>query len=153
MLVADDDPVSRRATSVALQLAFEKPESVESGEAALALAQSRPYDIIFMDAHMPGIDGFAACSSIRQTQHNSVTPVVFVLGDKDFRSRELVSSNGGNDFIEKPFLTPEMTLKALIFALRGRLNKTVQIAGDAAVSTAAFSGQQDYWERETAAIT
>src|SRR5678816_4138445 len=84
ILVADDDPVSRRATSVALQMSFEKPESVEAGDAALALAQSRSYDVIFMDTQMPGIDGFAVCSSIRQTHLNHSTPVVFVVGDRDF---------------------------------------------------------------------
>jgi len=154
ILVADDDPVSRRATSVALQMAFEKPESVESGDAALALAQRKPYDLIFMDPQMPGIDGFAACSSIRQTQVNHSTPVVFVVGDKDFTSRRLVASNGGNDFIERPFLTPELTLKALIFGLCGRLNRaTGSVEPPAVVSMATLPQPPDYWETETATRT
>ena len=152
ILVADDDPVSRRATSVALQMSFEKPESVESGDGALALAQSRPYDVIFMEAQMPGIDGFGACSSIRQTQLNNSTPVVFVVGDKDYTSRGLVAGNGGNDFIERPFLTSELTLKALLFALRGRLNQS-SAENSTAVSRMISSQQPVCWETEIVART
>jgi len=34
-----------------------------------------------------------------------------------------MSHNGGNDLLEKPFLTSEITVKALTFALRGRLQQ------------------------------
>ena len=123
MLVVDDDLVARRALVGALQTAFAKPESVENGEAALALALEKPFDVIFLDVVMPGMDGFEVCSKIRDTVPNRATPVVFVTGHGDFDARAKMSRNGGNDLMGKPFLTSEITVKALTFALRGRLQQ------------------------------
>jgi PleD family two-component response regulator len=123
MLVVDDDLVARRALVGALQTAFKKPESVENGEAALALALEKPFDVIFLDVVMPGMDGFEVSSRIRDTVPNRATPVVFVTGQSDFDARAQMSRNGGNDLMGKPFLTSEITVKALTFALRGRLQQ------------------------------
>ncbi len=123
MLVVDDDLVARRVMVGALQTAFKKPESVENGEAALALAQEKPFDVIFLDVVMPGMDGFEVCSKIRDTVPNRATPVVFVTGQSDFDARAQMSRNGGNDLMGKPFLTAEIAVKALTFALRGRLQQ------------------------------
>ena len=123
MLVVDDDLVARRALVGALQTAFKKPESAENGEAALALALEKPFDVIFLDVVMPGMDGFEVCSRIRDTVPNRATPVVFVTGQSDFDARAQMSRNGGDDLMGKPFLTSEITVKALTFALRGRLQQ------------------------------
>ncbi len=123
MLVADDDPVSRRAMTLALQTAFEKPEAVDCGEAAVAAARANTYDVIFLDVNMPRMDGFTASAKIREIGRNRTTPVVFVTGQNDFKSRTQANLSGGNDLIGKPFLTAEITVKALTFGLRGRLRK------------------------------
>ena len=123
MLVVDDDLVARRVIVGALQTAFNKPESVENGEAALALAQEKPFDVIFLDVVMPGMDGFEVCSKIRNTGPNRATPVVFVTANSDFDARVQMSRHGGNDLMGKPFLTSEITVKALTFALRSRLQQ------------------------------
>lgn len=123
MLVVDDDLVARRVMVSALQTAFKKPESVENGEAALALARIKPFDVIFLDVLMPGMDGFEVCSKIRETVPNRATPVVFVTGQCGFDARTLMNRSGGDDLMGKQFLTSEITVKALTFALRGRLQQ------------------------------
>ena len=125
MLVVDDDLVARRVIVGALQTAFARPESAENGESALALAMEKLFDVIFLDVVMPGMDGFEVCSKIRETITNRATPVVFVTGHGDFQTRAQMSSTGGNDLMGKPFLTSEITVKALTFALRGRLGQIV----------------------------
>lgn len=121
LLVVDDDPVARRGMTGSLQMTFAKPDSVADAEAALALAEKKAFDVIFLDVQMPGMDGFAACPKIHQTAANRQTPVVFVTNHTDLRSRELSRLSGGVDFISKPFLRSEIKLKALTLALRGRL--------------------------------
>ncbi len=123
ILVVDDDLVARRVIVGALQTVFARPENVENGEAALALAQEKPFDVIFLDVVMPGMDGFEVCLKIRETVPNCATPVVFVTGHGDFETRAEMSRNGGNDLLGKPFLTSEITVKALTFALRGRFDQ------------------------------
>ena len=123
LLVVDDDLIARRVLVGALQTMFQRPESVESGEAALALAAEKTYDVIFLDVIMPGMDGFETCLKIRGTIPNRTTPVVFVTSQNDAHAHEQMVRNGGNDILGKPFLTSEITVKALTFALRGRLQR------------------------------
>jgi CheY-like chemotaxis protein len=121
LLVVDDDLVARRALAGALQTVFEKPANAGDGETAFALARGEPYDVIFLDLQMPGLDGFETCSKIRETGCNRETPVVFVTGRTDYAARAEAFRTPGTDLVEKPFLTAEINLKALTFALRGRL--------------------------------
>ena len=123
ILVVDDDPMARRALACALQLGFGRPDSAESGEAAVVLATEKTFDVIFLDVMMPGMDGFVTCSRIRETIANRNTPIVFVtsLGGAD--SRDSVSLSGGNGLIPKPVLPAEIALAALTFGMRGRLHK------------------------------
>jgi CheY-like chemotaxis protein len=123
ILVVDDDPLTRRAITGALQNAFLKPDNADDGESALALAAEKSFDVIFMDVQMPGMDGFAACSKIHETVPNAKTPVVFVTGQTDVKSQAESFRCGGSDFVTKPFIFVELTVKALTFALRGRLEK------------------------------
>lgn len=124
LLVVDDDLVSRRAVVGALQNAFDKPAAAENGEAAVSLATAKPFDLIFMDVYMPRMDGFTACANIRQTSVNAQTPVVFVTGQYDGPARARAAFCGGNDLIAKPILPAELTVKALTFAWRNRLEKS-----------------------------
>ncbi len=123
ILVVDDEPLSRRAIVGALQTAFLKPDSAESGEAALALAREKAFDVIFLDVQMPGMDGYQVCTKIREGELNRATPVVFVTSHKDFKARAESARSGGSDFVVKPFLFVEITVKALTYALRNRLEK------------------------------
>jgi CheY-like chemotaxis protein len=122
LLAVDDDALSRHAVSFALKKAFNKPDLAENGEAALALVSHIKYDAIFLDVQMPGMNGFETCSKIHATELNRTTPVVFVTCQSDFDARAKSTLSGGIDLIGKPFLTFEITVKALTLALRGRLN-------------------------------
>jgi PleD family two-component response regulator len=82
---------------------------------------------------MPVMDGFELCTHIRESGPNVGTPVVFITGLNDVASRSRGKQCGGNDFIKKPFLPIEMTLKALTFAWEGRLR---QIEANAPSETA-----------------
>ena len=128
ILAVDDNFTCRQAILTSLKKTFAPPDVAEDGEAALALAEQQPYDIVFLDVEMPGTDGYEACARIRQMEANRNTPVVFVTSHSDFESRSRSVSSGGKDLIAKPFLSFEITVKALTLVLRKRLdeNKSVQ---------------------------
>ena len=127
LMVVDDDLVARRAISMSLQLVFGRPDSADSGEAALALAGKKTFDLIFLDVRMPGMDGFAACSHIHATALNPLTPVVFVTGHSDTRSRAEAADAGGCGFIPKPVLASQIALVALSYILHGRLARQIPV--------------------------
>jgi CheY-like chemotaxis protein len=123
LLAVDDDQLTRRAIAFALKKGLTPPDLAENGPAALALAEKKPYDVIFLDVQMPEMDGFEVCTKIHQTECNRITPVVFVTVSHDFNSRAKSTLAGGNDLIPKPFLTFEITVKALTLAITRRLQE------------------------------
>ena len=98
-----------------------QPDLAVNGEAALVHVAEKAYDVIFLDVHMPGMDGFELCTKIRASDLNRATPVVFVTGQSDFDSRAKSVLSGGNDLMGKPFLIFEVAVKALTLALQSRI--------------------------------
>lgn len=128
LLGVDDDAVCLAALSRALTKAFDAPDTAREGETALALAKEKKYDAIFLDIEMPGMDGFELCSKILQTPLNQTTPIIFVTSHGDFESRAKSTRAGALSLIAKPYLSFEITVKALTLTLRGRIqaNKASQ---------------------------
>jgi two-component system sensor histidine kinase/response regulator len=77
---------------------------------------------------MPGITGYELCAKLRAMPQHKKTPVVFVTSLNDFDNRTSSTMAGGNDFIAKPFLFIELSVKALIHVLRGRMQSRVAVA-------------------------
>jgi CheY-like chemotaxis protein len=95
----------------------------------LELAGQTAYDAVFLDVQMPGMDGFELCKRLHETERNREVPVVFITSQNDFEARAKSTDAGGCDLIGKPFLTFEVTLKALTLVLKSRLAKaTVKVS-------------------------
>jgi DNA-binding response OmpR family regulator len=121
ILVVDDEAISRRAIVYALEKAQLQSVNVEDPNAAFKLLSENPFDLVFLDVDMPGMTGFELCTRLRTLPAHKKTPVVFVTVLTDFDNRTSSMMAGGNDFIAKPFLFIELTVKALIHVLRGKL--------------------------------
>lgn len=124
ILVVDDEAISRRAVTYALEKAKLKSVSAEDPNVAFNLMSKEPFDLIFLDVDMPGMNGFELCTKLRALPAYKKTPVVFVTSLNDFESRANSTMSGGNDFIAKPFLFMELAVKALLYILRSHLEKT-----------------------------
>lgn len=123
ILVVDDEAISRRAVTYALDKAQLRSTPVEDPNEALKLVGERTFDLIILDIDMPGINGLELCAKIREVPAQKHTPIIFVTGLTDFEHRTKSKLSGGNDFIAKPFLFIELTVKALLYMLRNRLPK------------------------------
>jgi DNA-binding response OmpR family regulator len=128
ILVVDDEAISRRAVTYALEKAKLKSVSVEDPNAAYELLLDKKFDLVFLDVDMPGMNGFELCTKLRTLPLYKTTPVVFVTSLTDFESRANSMMSGGNDFIAKPFLFIELAVKALVYVLRGKLGPAAKTA-------------------------
>ncbi len=133
ILVVDDEAISRRAITYALEKAKLPSVSIDNPETALGMLGETAYDLVFLDVDMPGMNGFELCTKLRSLSRNRTTPVVFVTGLTDFESRANSTMSGGNDLIAKPFLFMELAVKALVYVLRGRLAPATATAPPAPV--------------------
>ena len=76
ILVVDDEPDIRNILHILLSSRGYAVDEAENGLRAVACVRAQPdYDLIIMDIMMPGMDGVAACTEIRQ---HSVAPILFL---------------------------------------------------------------------------
>jgi CheY-like chemotaxis protein len=127
ILAVDDEPISRRTISVALSKANLRCIGMEDSQMALTILKENPFDLIFLDAEMPGLNGFELCAELRKLPTNKNTPVIFVTSLTKFEIRAQSSLSGGNDLIAKPFLMMELAVKALTYLLKPPLSVEAKI--------------------------
>ncbi len=102
VLVADDDPMVRLLARESLKHAdFEVSEAANGREALIRFDQLRP-DIVMLDVRMPVMDGFEACSRLREHPAGTLTPILMVTGLDDVDSINRAYEAGATDFATKP---------------------------------------------------
>jgi len=123
VLIVDDSAFMRKLIGdfLACDSRFHVVGTARNGEEGLKKAFELSPDIVTLDIEMPKMNGWEFCSKVRKTPLNGTTPVIFVTRSCDFQSRARSIQSGGQDLIAKPFLRFEIAVKALTFAIRGRL--------------------------------
>ena len=117
VLVVDDDAVSNQVIVLALGRANLRPTAVTDPFAALKALETTPYKLVLLDINMPGMDGIALCERIRGMPLHKRTPVIFVTGQTDFKTRARSILSGGDDLITKPIMPIELVVKAITLLL------------------------------------
>jgi len=107
ILIADDEPVSRRLLQRSLEQLGHEVIAVVDGNAAVAalLGEDGPRFAI-LDWMMPGADGLAVCQMLRQREREDGTPYTYVIVLTSKQRREdMVKAldSGVDDFLTKPF--------------------------------------------------
>jgi signal transduction histidine kinase/ActR/RegA family two-component response regulator len=104
VLLAEDDPVNQLVVTQMLEKLGCLVDLVEDGDAACRHAVHTPYDLVFMDCHMPHVDGYQATERIRQHEAASSghVPIVALTADALTVSRERCAASGMDDYLTKP---------------------------------------------------
>jgi CheY-like chemotaxis protein len=68
VLVAEDNEFSARLMEQLLVRAGHRVRLTANGREALALAQGGGFDLLLLDIHMPGLDGFAVVGALRERE-------------------------------------------------------------------------------------
>lgn len=120
VLVAEDDPLTRKA--VAEVLADEGYQVLEAtnGRAALEMFQEHSPDFICLDIMMPEVNGYEVCRRLRSA--NCDVPIVFISAKSEEIDKVVGLELGADDFIIKPFGVKELI--ARIRAVTRRCHQT-----------------------------
>lgn len=100
LLLVDDEPDFRRATSNALGRRGFTVIEAGSGEEALKLIASQRPDIVVLDLKMPGMGGIESLRKLRETDEN--LPVIILTGHGDVDSAIAGIRLSVVDFLQKP---------------------------------------------------
>jgi two-component system, sensor histidine kinase len=99
-LIIDDNRINRMILFNFLQKTGLKVDNVGSGKEALEKAQMKAYDVIFMDVHMPDMDGFETTQKILEMTPSSI--ILGVSADVTLESIQKAKSCGMKDYLTKP---------------------------------------------------
>lgn len=105
-LLAEDHPVNRRVAERLLALAGVDVISAEDGRQALEILERGGIDIVFMDARMPVMDGYAATRAWRERERNDPSrdrvPIIALTANVMAGDREKCLIAGMDDYLPKP---------------------------------------------------
>jgi adenylate cyclase len=83
--------------------------STTDPRAVCALHSKNRYDLILLDLHMPGMDGFQVMEGLKQIETDGYLPVLVVTAQPDYKLRALQA--GARDFVSKPFDLAEVLMR------------------------------------------
>ncbi|MCP4347633.1 MAG: response regulator [Desulfobacterales bacterium] len=103
VLLVEDNHMNQRVAAGILGRYGCAADIAENGNEAVERFQDKVYDIIFMDAHMPFMDGFEATKKIRTLEKDGChTPIVAMTALAMEGDRERCIEAGMDDYISKP---------------------------------------------------
>ena len=119
ILVVDDNTINLRLVEGLLRAYDIQPVSVESGRDAFrAFDEQGPFDIIFMDHMMPGMDGVEAMQILREKEGGREVPIIALTANALSGAKTAYLEAGFDGFLAKP-----IEMKKLDDILRKYLKK------------------------------
>lgn len=88
-----------------------------NGVDGLHLAMECDYDLLVLDAMLPGIDGLGVLAALRQSKQ---TPVLMLTARVRVEDRVKGLQSGADDYLVKPFAFSELVARIQVLLRRGR---------------------------------
>ena len=123
ILVADDEDSLRWVLTKGLQGAGYEVTAVGDGESALRAVQAEPFDLVFLDVRMPGLDGLTVLERLRAARSDALVVVMTAHGTMDTAIQAM--QRGAYDYLTKPFDLDEVLLLTERALAAARLSQEV----------------------------
>jgi DNA-binding NtrC family response regulator len=117
VLVIDDDQMLRDFLRYALLEAGVEVAEAQDGQEGMARYAERRFDVVFVDLHMPGMDGIEVLKRLRTQDPNA--SVIVLTGQGSIESAVQAMKAGAVDYLTKP-LHPDHLEVVLNKTLEGR---------------------------------
>ncbi len=108
ILVVDDDPFITRLLEIELHAAGYDVRVAGNGEQALEMARERCPELVLADVMMPAMDGFELTRQLRQDSRTASVSVIMLTARGLSADKLEGFAVGADDYIVKPFDTPEL---------------------------------------------
>ena len=118
VLVIEDEMKVAQALREGLEDEHYDVTIAETGEEGFNRASSQPYDLVLLDAMLPGRDGLDVLRALRTQGMRSPVLMLTARDGVDDRVRGLDS--GADDYLVKPFAFPELLARMRVLLRRGR---------------------------------
>jgi diguanylate cyclase (GGDEF)-like protein len=130
VIAVDDDPIILRILRGLLEPWGVQVVTIENPLQFWDSLESVTPDLVILDIEMPGINGIELCQTLRNDVRWGWLPVLFLTGSTDAETIHKVFSAGGDDYINKPIVPPELITRIL-----NRLERTRMLRSQAEVDS------------------
>ena len=141
VLVVDDNEINLRLAEIILKKNNYDVTTACSGNDSVEMVKHNNYDLIFMDIHMPGLDGYEAAKRIRSIEDKTHRSVIIALTANAMPQEiEKIESCDMDDILIKP-ISEQLICDVIAEWFSGFQNKpsSAELAGSALDSTEVFS--------------
>jgi PAS domain S-box-containing protein len=110
ILVAEDNPTNQELLREMLDILGFQADIVPTGVEAVEAVDRKSYDLIFMDCHMPQMDGYQATRLIRDKERvkSLHTPIIALTARAMVGDRERCLKAGMDDYLSKPMKVKDL---------------------------------------------
>src|SRR5437763_1211659 len=118
ILLAEDNLVNQKLAVRMLQKMGHEVAVAENGKLAVEQLQKDEFDLVFMDVHMPEMDGYAATQAIREweSKRGGRIPIVAMTANAMAGDRDKCLENGMDGYVAKPIRIEDLA-RAIQLAL------------------------------------
>jgi two-component system sensor histidine kinase BarA len=102
VMVVDDNDINLRLAEIILHKHKARVTTARSGAQAIDHASMNSFDIIFMDLHMPGIDGYETTKRIREITPGKQSVIIALTANALPQEKEKAAQSGMNGILIKP---------------------------------------------------
>ncbi len=102
VLVADDRPTGRELVRAVLEKSGYEVLEAADGMEAVRVAREQQPNLIILDIHMPGRDGFGVVEELRKDAQFTATPIIALTASAMQGDRERAMALGFTGYITKP---------------------------------------------------
>ena len=113
ILVIDDEPAIRKSFLLALEGTGYQVDGAASGEVGIEMEKKQPYDLIFLDLKMPGLNGVETLRELRKLDSQVPIYIVTAFYGEFFEQLKLVEKGAISfEVMKKPIGTDDIALVA-----------------------------------------
>ena len=102
ILIIEDNAANMKLATFLLESAGHTVVSATDAEAGLTSARGDQPDLILMDIHLPGMDGFAATALLKRDEATRTIPVIALTALAMKGDEERIRAAGCDGYIAKP---------------------------------------------------
>jgi two-component system KDP operon response regulator KdpE len=121
ILVIEDDPTVASVVADALRDTARLVRRAGSAAEGVAAALDDPPELIVLDLGLPDLDGVDVCRRLRDTTR---VPIVVLSARQAERDKVQLLNAGADDYVTKPFSTPEFVARVQAQLRRSQLYQT-----------------------------